>query len=332
MRAGILADYPAVARELGLDPSAELAAVGLSLRLLAEPDLLVPADSAVRLLEQSADHADCPTLALRMAGRRQLAHFGVASLVLSQQRTVREALRVGFQFRHLLNEALAVYLEEIGDTAVIRAEVLTTTPMPAAQSNELGLAAIVQLIRAIIGPRWRPRALHVTHGAPSSLDEHRRRFGCPIEFGSLFNGISFPATDLDRANPAADPALATYAQGFLETLPTPAAGTAADVKRLIYLLLPMGKATIKTVAQILGRTVRTLQRELEHDGETYTSLLNAVRCEQAVRCLADRRVTLAHVATQLGYTSHGSFTRWFITEFGMPPTAWRADRIAHCGP
>lgn len=102
-----------------------------------------------------------------------------------------------------------------------------------------------------------------------------------------------------------------------------AATTAEDVKRLIYLLLPMGRATVETVAATLGQTVRTLQRELGKRGETYTSVLNAVRREQAIRYLTDHRFTLAHVATQLGYTSNGSFTRWFIAEFGMPPSEWR---------
>jgi AraC-like DNA-binding protein len=327
VRAAILSDYPAVARELGLNPSAWLQDAGLSLRMLDQPDLLIPGDAVVSLLERSAVESGCSSVAMRMAERRQFSHFGVASLLLSQQRTLREAVAVIFQYRHLLNEALGVYLDETRETAVIRAEVMTATPAPATQATELGVAGVVQLIRAIIGAHWRPHAVHFAHRAPTTLEVHRRFFKCPIEFHSFFNGVSFPAADLDRENPSADPTMAAYARGFLEALPEPGAGAVIDdVRRLVYLLLPVGQATIKRVAGTLGWNVRTLQRELDVHGETYSSLLNGVRRELALRYLENQSFNLAHIAAQLGYASHGAFTRWFISEFGVAPNEWRRRR------
>lgn len=325
MRASVLSSYPEVAAALGLNPVQQLQRAGLPRSAFESPDLLISADGVAALLEQSAAAGQCPTLALRMAERRQLSHFGVASLLLSQQPTLREAMRVAHQFRHLVNDALAVHLEEAGPTAIIRLEVLTLRPMPTRQAVELSLAAIVQLERLINGPVWRPACVHFSHAAPPDLEAYRRVFKCAVEFDALFDGVSFAAADLDLPNPSADARLAAYARGFLESLPEPGAGgEVADVKRLIYLLLPLGKVNLKFVAQSMGRNVRTLQRALAEQGVTFSDLIDAVRRDLAQRYLADRRCSIGHAAAQLGYANPGAFTRWFIAAFGMAPKAWRA--------
>ena len=77
------------------------------------------------------------------------------------------------------------------------------------------------------------------------------------------NGIVLSAEDLDKPNPLADPALAKHAQNYVETLvPEGAHSVELDVRKAIYLLLPMGRATIEQIAQTLGMNVRTLQRRL----------------------------------------------------------------------
>jgi AraC-like DNA-binding protein len=324
MRASVLSSYSEVAVALGLNPRAMLQRVGLPSATFEEPDLLISADAVVELLELSANERACPDFALRMAERRQLSHFGVASLLLSQLSTVREAIRVAHQFRHLVNDALAVHLEETDGVAVMHLEVLTSRRMAAAQTTELSLAAVVQLIRVILGPAWRPICVHFRHPSPPDAEPHRRLFRCAVEFDALFNGVSFAAADLDRANPAADARLAAYAQGFLQALPDPGADVAtAEVKRLIHLLLPLGRANLKFVAQTMGRNPRTLQRALDAEGLTFSALLDDARRDLALRYLADRRFSIGHVAAQLGYANHGAFTRWFVETFQMSPKAWR---------
>jgi hypothetical protein len=60
-----------------------------------------------------------------MAELRQLSDFGEISLLLSHQRTLRDALQVIVQYRHLLNDALAIHVEEAGKSVIIREEVIT---------------------------------------------------------------------------------------------------------------------------------------------------------------------------------------------------------------
>jgi AraC-like DNA-binding protein len=186
------------------------------------------------------------------------------------------------------------------------------------------VATNVQLFRIIVGAQWRPRSVHFRHAAPAALDVHHRIFRCNCVFEDDFNGMSFPSSDLDVVNPAVDPTIASYARKFIDTLRGHDSGSpVADVRRLIYLLLPMGRATITQVAQSLGRNARSLQRELDRLDASFSSLLNHVRRDLVVGYLANPRFDIGHVAELLGFMQHASFTRWFSREFGATPSSWR---------
>ncbi|MES2150674.1 MAG: AraC family transcriptional regulator [Pseudomonadota bacterium] len=324
VRAAVLTNYLEVAQHLGLNTQLELAAVGLSKNSLLDPDQSIPVQSAVRLLENSAANSGCQTLGLRMAESRQFSDLGAVSLLLTHQPTLRNALQVMVQYRHLLNRALAIFIEEAGDLVIIREEVVTDTPMPSRQASELALGVMARLCASLLGTHWRPVSVNFTHDAPDDLRLHRRLFGCHIQFGAEFNGIACPATSFDTANPTADPAMARYAQRFVDSLQDQDQPSLVyEVRKAIYLLLPMGRATIEQIAQALGMNVRTLQRRLEDDNANFSDLINEVRRDLVQRYMNNPAYSLARIGDLLGYSLRSSFTRWFTTQFDATPAAWR---------
>lgn len=131
--------------------------------------------------------------------------------------------------------------------------------------------------------------------------------------------------DLDAPNPSADPALAQLAERYVRTLPHGAAGSLLqDVQKAIYLLLPLGEASIGRVAGALGLNERTLQRRLAQEGGEFTRLVNEIRRDLAIRYVTNQRLPLGRVAGLIGYSRQSSFNRWFASEFGVSPTRWRA--------
>lgn len=324
MRAAVLANFPQVARELGLDPLAMLREADLPATLLENPDRLMSGDALVRLLERSAQLSGCADFGLRLAQRRQFAEFGVVGLLLRQQPSIRDVLQISLQYIHLLNDAASLHLEESPQRAVLRLDILTDKVAPGRQVAELYVAASVQLLRTIAGNPWRPLAVHFRHAAPASQALHHRLFQCRCEFGSAFNGVVMPASDLDRLNPHADPVMADYARHLIDRLPGhgPRAEL-AELKRHLYILLPVGRATLPQVAQARGVSVRSLQRQLQLTGESFSGLLCAVRCELVAQYLGNPQLEIGQVAGLLGFSRHASFTRWFIQQYGCPPQQWR---------
>jgi len=325
VRAAVLTNYLEVAAHLGLDVAAELRAVGLSRSSLQDSDQPIPVLPAVLLLENGAAASKCPTFGLRMAESRQFSDLGAVSLLLSHQPNLRNALQVLVQYRNLLNPALAIYVEDAGDSVIIHEEVVTNSPQPCRQANELAVAVMARLCATLLGQAWRPASVNFTHEAQGEdMAIYKRIFGCKVIFDSRFNGLICPAAALDAPNPNADMAMARYAQRFVDSLHKETDDSILyEVRKAIYLLLPMGRATIEQIALALGMNVRTLQRRLEENGAQFSDLINEVRRDLVQRYMMNPGYTLARIGELLGYSLPSSFSRWFSVQFGASPVAWR---------
>jgi len=322
IRAAALTNFFNVAQERGLNVQPLLRRAGLKQSLLADPDFRVPLGACVTLLEAAAAASGCDNFGLRMAESRQLADFGIVSLLISRQPSLRAALATLIRYRHLVNDSIAMLLEEAGNAVIIRVEVVAG--VPSRQAEELAMGVVFRLCGALLGGRWQPLSVSFTHAAPADPRVHRRLFRCALDFNSQFNGIVCAVADLDAPNPHADPAMARYAQRVVDALPRPADQSVAhEVRGAIALLLPMGRATGASVAQGLGLSLRTMQRALDAEGASFNGILNDVRREQATRHVENPQVPISQVAALLGYGSPSTFTRWFAGQFGVPPSTWR---------
>jgi AraC-like DNA-binding protein len=326
IRAAALSNFSDVAQQMGLTPRVLLREAGIDPGALNDPDIRVPAAAVMRLLETAAVRSGCETFGLRMAESRRLADFGAVSLLIAHQPTLREALDTTMRYRHLMNDALAMSVEEFGDLVVLREELVIGEAAPTRQAYELAIGALFRMFNALLGPRWRPHGIRFTHSRPADLSVHRRMFGPDVQFDSEFNGIVCSGADLDRPNPAADPLLAQYARQFVEGMAARnVSSVARQVREAAYLLMPLGRGSIDQIAKAMGMNVRTLQRRLAAEDAEFSRLLNEVRRDLAVRYLANPTYSKTEISRLLGYGQLSSFTRWFIGEFGVPPTRWRSD-------
>ncbi|TDF80799.1 AraC family transcriptional regulator [Pseudomonas sp. H9] len=327
-RTAALTNYLELCTQLGINPHQLLNEFALSVSMLKSRELRIPMTVVAMLLEATAKASGCETFGLRMAESRQLSNFGAISLLLTHQPTLRDALNTIGQYRHLLNESLAMEITETDKIVIIREEIIIDPSTPKRQSIELAIGVLHRLCGALLGTSWRPLRVSFTHTAPKDLNVHRRVFGCNVEFNGQFNGIVCLVSDLNTANPTADPVMADYAREFLETLPGVSKGsTLNEVRQAIYLLLPLDRATIRQVAQSLGMNVRTLQRRLEDSGVSFSELHDQVQQDLLHRYMENPRYSLSQVAGLLGYSTPSSFTRWFTAQFGVAPSTWRRQRF-----
>ncbi len=330
VRAASLINYFVVATHVGLNPQPLLAKYNLSRKLLADPEQRIPVSAVVGLLEDSARESDCETFGLRMAELRKLADMGVISLLLTHQPTLRDVVKTITQYQHLLNETLAIDIENAGKQVVLRAEIVAELETASHQAADLALGVLFRVCWALLGAKWHPLAVNFTHDAPKDSSVHQRIFRCALAFNADFNGIVCPASELDIPNPDADAAMARYAARLVDLLPdgalTIAPSIERDVRKAIYVGLPMGRATIDQVAQAMGMNVRTLQRRLDESGRTFSDLVNEVRRDLVLRYVENPNYSVSRVAELLGYAVLSSFTRWFSAQFGAAPQTWRVKQ------
>ena len=97
------------------------------------------------------------------------------------------------------------------------------------------------------------------------------------------------------------------------------------LRQLLHQQLSAGRCSAEEAAHGLGMDRRTLHRHLGRLGETFSSIVDEVRSDLAVRYLEERRRPLSQVAFLLGFSASSAFTRWFRGRFGCSPKSWRTD-------
>ena len=266
-----------------------------------------------------------------MAARRTIADFGMVSLLIAHQPTLREAFNVMQRYRNRINSTLMLQVEEHRGVAVVQEQWALDPPLVSRQSDELALGVLAGLGAWLLGSAWQITEVHSAHSAPPPADSaiYARLFGAPMRFQSDFTGQVMAAAQLDVANPRADMALAAHARRMAEAMITDAGRTLQqEVEEVILLQLPTGGASLAATARALGVQPRTLQRRLDQQGQPFGAILAAVRSRQAARYLANPRLSVTEVTELSGYASLSAFTRWHTKTLGMSPQRFRKQRRA----
>jgi AraC-like DNA-binding protein len=326
VRSAILTDYLEVARSVGLDPFGMLVSVGLSQRCLQDPDVKVPEDAVRELLEASAAAAGIDDFGLRMAEKRALSNLGPLALLIRDQPTVRQALEAWNQYRKLHTDSVSLRIEESDDEAIVSLVALVDTPAPRRQTAELAVGVLYRTMRMFLGDGWKPRVCFA-HCAPPNCESHRRVFGTRVEFNRDFSGIVCRSTDLDAPIAAADPAMARYAQQYVDSIARAEETFSDRVRDLVFKMLSSGNCRMDRIAQHLGLDRRTVHRRLAEERTSFSAIVDAARIELVNRYIENRERPSCAVAEMLGFSDASAFSRWFKRRFGCSVSAWKAINL-----
>ena len=325
-RSASLTDYEQVARSVGLDPFRMLRMAKLPAKVLDDPNLMISADSVGWLLEESARLSGQEAFGLLLAETRSLANLGMLALAIREEPTLREAVQSCARYMRLHNAGVQLRLEDARDVVLLHVGVNIQRHGVWRQAVEQSTGIMVRLLGMLSGNAFRPVRISFTHERPASLEVHRRVLGRAIEFSQECNAIVCRGRDLDLPIPAADPTLNREVRRWLDMqLADLRDEPVQRARQIVRMLLPSGLCSVDRVAQHLGMHRRTLNRHLAAEGESVTTIINAVRAELAEEYLASSKRKLYEVAELLGFSSAGDFSRWFRGQFGKTPSDWAAQ-------
>ena len=326
MRAVTLKGLIELSSYLGSDGYALLREAKLHPQSLEDPEKRIPARTLIQVLQRAAEQTGCSTFGLQMAARRSFEDLGPISLLMQHLSNVLDVIETSISLRRHYNDLLLADVQSGGGQSFIRWDLQTDEV--AWQACDLGLGLAYHLFEGASGGRWEPTKVHVAHAAEGDLSIWHKTFRCPIEFNSPINGFSCSTLSLETALPRANEVMAKHAYELLKIVEPSEIGKAykEQVSRLLRLMIPKSKASLKEVSKHLEMKPRTLQRYLAREGCNFESLLEDEKMSYVFRILSNSSFSLGLISETLGYSSPSAFTRWFSKKTGMSPSVWRRNR------
>jgi AraC-like DNA-binding protein len=101
-----------------------------------------------------------------------------------------------------------------------------------------------------------------------------------------------------------------------------------SARHLVRAMLREGSPTIDRLSILADMSVRTLQRRLADEGETFSDLVERVRRDVALDALNATDAPIGDVSANLGYSKQSSLTRAVRRWTGQSPAALRSERLA----
>ncbi len=328
VRGRALHGIPTVLRELGAKPAEWFARFNLPQQ--PGDDALVPVEDMNRLLEAAAADLACPDLGLRLAAVEDATILGPLAVALSASPTVAAGAEIATRFLHVHCPAMSLtVVPRPGDPTVAVLTYDLTVPGASypTQAMELAIGIVHGVLRDLVGPEYRPRAVHFAHGPQSDPARYAAWFGTQVRFHQASAGLLLDRATLLAPLRTGNETVRRIATDYLARHhPSPSASVAERVARALADLLGVTAPTIGHVARLHGVHPRTLQRQLGAEGTTYGQILDTVRRDTARHLLLGTDLPLGTVSARLGLADQATLTRAVRRWFGMTPGQLRRRR------
>lgn len=323
--------------------AAVLAEAGIPAAALAQDAARVPAQAFATLWMAVARALDDEFFGLD-ARRMKVGTFAMLCHALAGQPTVGAALRLALRGFGLCFDDIGAGLRVQGGAAGGQASLVIDNRIGGSHTgaaladarrfaDETLLVMLHGLLCWLAGRRVPLAQVDWAHAQPPHADEYQRMFAPLQRFGAPATAVSFDARVLAAAVTVTPASLKAFLRDapqsvFLKQVVSTGLGDRAQ--RLCRSALDRGESapTLAALGRTMGLTTATLRRRLDAEGAAWGPLKDAVRRDLALQLLAEGHLSVADIATRLGFEDASTFYRAFRKWTGCAPGAWRAAQGA----
>jgi AraC-like DNA-binding protein len=329
IRSTILAGYSDLTRSLGGHPQRLLRASGINPRLETDPDGYVGFAALCELLERTADETGCESFGLRLSEAQGLASLGPLGFALQNSATIREAIEEYGLFQSVHLQGAHSEFSQTGPLLQWLYHVDEPGRLGTRQKVAQALGLACNVFRALLGPAWKPIGVHFMQPEPADTSDFRRLFRSRVWFDQHADLIELQPDVLDRPIERSNPELRRLIDRHLLEMKTGVSEALDEqVRKVMRSSISRQDCSIEEVAAILSVAPRTLQRQLQQHGTSFSRLLETVRAEAARRYLTESQLSLTQLAAILGYSELSAFSRAFRRWHGQSPQQWQRARTS----
>ena len=256
-------------------------------------------------------------LALRIANELPVGGFGRASYAFASSATIGDAFQA---FRRDAQRFVSGWTVELlrgkdgGD-----AELVIRGPEMVWPAIEFVLAVVALRCQQLPEPPVAISRVMLPRPRPLDPAPWEKLFTVMPEFGARQGALIIDAALLSRPLRTADESVRkALGSAYTETIVDQ---VRAHVREWIR-----ESPEAEEVARALGLSTRTLQRRLGEEGTSFRDVVLAVKMDVAKELLEQPQLSIAEVASAVGFARVPAFSRAFSQRTGMTPTAFRASR------
>jgi AraC-like DNA-binding protein len=313
-------------RERGLPLGKLLASVDIQPSRLEDVNDHIPLRSYVGLFEAASELANDPLLGLSLSASAGPETLGALGFLFVSSETLGQGLDNLRRYVSAVQDATDNAVELDSELATITYQIRDDRIAPRRQDAEYSLGVIIRLIRAYAGGRCSPVEVHLEHGPEAPRRSYEHAFGCPVYFRQTRNAVVVRAADLDIRTTALSDVLANILETQLRDRVETKSQMQSFGDRVTSALTPttiQQKVSFSRLAQEMRISQSTLYRRLNSENKSFQRLLDGRREALAKRLLSNSRMSIAEIASALGYAENASFTRAFRRWTQVSPRQYR---------
>jgi AraC-like DNA-binding protein len=310
--------------DLGLSVSSVLKRAALPGDLFARGRVSLPTEEYFRLWQAIADEGQDPRLPLRIGTGIPIEGFDAPMFAALCSPDLNTALQRFAAYKRLIGPmALHVDITPSGTSLALEWVDKSVAPPPVLVLMEL--VFFVHFARVATRSSVRPLAVRSPH-LPDDAGAFADFFGVRVARAEA-PSLLFSAEDGTRPFLTANDQMWQDFEPRLKQRLSELHHTATTSERVhaaLLELLPSGSASMEAVSKKLGTSVRTLQRRLMEEDETFQSLLSRTREALALHYLKRPELSASEISFLLGYDDPSSFFRAFNDWTGTTPEQARS--------
>jgi AraC-like DNA-binding protein len=269
----------------------------------------------------------CRHIAVLIGERTTLSTMGAVGLLMQASPTVGHALQVMGKHFHVHDRGAQLAFERHDGIVQLSYRITVAEVEAIDQVYTVAALAGYHLMRALCGRTWRPLEVLLPFRRPSDTRPLRHALDALLRFDADRLTLAFPAADLDRPVPTADPLLYRMMSERIELLEAKQRrDLPGRVRDLMRSMVFRDDCSAALVANRLGMSRRSLNRRLKDRGTSLQRIRDEVCADAACQMLASTEKPASEVALILGYSDPSAFTRAFRRWRGVAPAQWRVQQ------